>query len=81
MSNISKEKVGIQKLVEAIIRQAVVDIKSNFKKEDAFYFLKNYQKTFYNDIFPLSKDDMQTIIKQTRTRVKELYPTRFKNLE
>lgn len=81
MSNISKEKVGIQKLVEAIIRQAVVDIKSNFKKENAFYFLENYQKTFYNDILPLSKDDMQTIIKQTRTRVKELYPTRFKNLE
>lgn len=69
MSNISKEKVGIQKLVEAIIRQAVVDIKSNFKKEDAFYFLENYQKTFYNDVLPLSKDDMQTIIKQTRTRV------------
>lgn len=81
MSNISKEKVGIQKLVEAIIRQAVVDIKSNFKKENAFYFLENYQKTFYNDILPLTKDDMQTIIKQTRTRVKELYPTRFKNLE
>lgn len=81
MSNISKEKVGIQKLVEAIIRQAVVDIKSNFKKEDAFYFLGNYQKTFYNDILSLSKDDMQTIIKQTRTRVKEHYPTRFKNLE
>ena len=81
MSNISKEKVGIQKLVEAIIRQAVVDIKSNFKKENAFYFLENYQKTFYNDILPLSKDDMQTIIKQTRTRVKERYPTRFKNLE
>lgn len=81
MSNISKEKVGIQKLVEAIIRQAVVDIKSNFKKEDALYFLENYQKTFYNDILHLSKDDTQTIIKQTRTRVKELYPTRFKNLE
>lgn len=81
MSNISKEKVGIQKLVEAIIRQAVVDIKSNFKKENAFYFLENYQKTFYNDILPLTKDDMQTIIKQTCTRVKELYPTRFKNLE
>lgn len=81
MSNISKEKVGIQKLVEAIIGQAVVDIKSNYKKEDAFYFLEKYQKTFYNDILPLTKDDMQTIIKQTRTRVKELYPTRFKNLE
>lgn len=81
MSNISKEKVGIQKLVEAIIRQAIVDVKSNYKTEDAFYFLKNYQKTFYYDVLPLSKDDMQTIIKQTRTRVQELYPTRFKNLE
>lgn len=81
MSNISKEKVVIQKLVKAIIKQAVIDIKSNYKKEDAFYFLENYQKTFYNDILPLNKDDIQTIIKQTRTRVKELYPTRFKNLE
>lgn len=67
MSNISKEKVGIQKLVEAIVKQAVLDVK-NCYGTDGEYFLNHYQDTFYNDILPISKDDMKIIIKQTSTR-------------
>lgn len=67
MSNISKEKVGMKKLVEAIVRQAVIDFKTTQDYESK-YFLENYQNTFYNDILPISKDDMRTIVKQTQTR-------------
>lgn len=70
MSNISKEKVGIQKLVEAIIRQAFLDIKANWKKEDAFDFLINYHNSFYNDIVTISRNEMQILISQECIRSK-----------
>ena len=64
------QRDGSKKLIEAIIKQAVVDIKSNFKKENAFYFLENYQKTFYNDIVTISKNEMQILISQELIRSK-----------
>lgn len=64
------KKEGSKKLVEAVIKQAFLDIKANCKKKDAFEFLLNYQNFFYNDILEISKNEMQILISQECIRSK-----------
>lgn len=64
------QRDGSKKLVEAIIKQAFLDIKANWKKEDAFDFLINYHRSFYNDIVEISRNEMKILISQECIRSK-----------